>query len=351
MQRDLLGAELVCGDIGSRIDELIEKRSPSAIHILADKNTEEHCLKKLLSKTNRLGNAHIIVIPPGEESKNPEILNSLYQSLLAKEADRQTLLVNLGGGVVSDIGGFLAASYKRGIDFINIPTSLMGMVDAAIGGKTGINLGAFKNMIGSFNHPLGVYIDLDFLDTLPEIERSSGFAEMLKHGIISDNGDFENLDPEKISTDQVWRSVNIKADIVEIDPTEKAEREKLNLGHTLGHGLEGLAIAEENYISHGHYVANGLILESMIAEEMGLLSNCDLELIRKKISKYFQPVIAFDESKLLEFLKLDKKVKDGKLRMSLPSAIGTVITGQEASEEIILSVITNYRQHAASLAE
>ncbi|NVK66237.1 MAG: 3-dehydroquinate synthase, partial [Flavobacteriales bacterium] len=211
------------------------------IVLFGDEHTSEACISYLVANFDELSEAEVIVIPAGELSKTVEIAENIWEVLSDYQIGRHDLFVNVGGGLITDMGGFVASCYKRGLDFINIPTSLLGMVDASIGGKTGVNLGNLKNQVGVFSDPIAVYIDPLFLSTLPEAELLSGYAELLKHGLISDVALYEdvmeqlNNNPYEISEELLKRGIEIKNKVVSKDPLEKGERKKLNFGHTFGH--------------------------------------------------------------------------------------------------------------------
>lgn len=309
----------------SSFGELLRtKYSKSKKIILVDDNTHEFCLPYLIGVFDELSEAEIILLPEGEETKSVEIAFNVWQTLTEYEVSRKDLIINLGGGVVTDFGGFIAATYKRGIDFINIPTSLLGMVDAAIGGKTGLNLGPYKNQIGSFCQPQMVYIDASFLETLHQDELHSGQAEMLKHGLLDGKSLFEeavDLDIDHITIEVLARFSAIKSQIVQRDEFESGERKKLNLGHTVGHALEGAFIGE---MSHGHAVAIGLLVEAYISiSKTGLPLN-QFVTIDKAIRKLYNIPKLDNQQKalLLNLLSNDKKNFDGEIKCVLLNKIG-----------------------------
>lgn len=291
----------------------------SKIAILVDENTKRDCLPKLPP----LDNSIIIEIKSGEEHKNINTCMLIWKQLTVHNFDRNSLLINLGGGVISDMGGFAASTYKRGISFIHIPTSLLSMVDASVGGKIGVDFKNLKNQIGLFNNPESVLILTEFLETLPENQMRSGFAEVVKHALISDKNlwkeilsvPFYKMNWEKI----IETSVNIKNKITLSDPNEKGERKKLNFGHTFGHAVESYYLAKGTPILHGEAVLIGILLEveiSAVSKEQKneiknyILSNFSLPFIPKK-------------SDLLPFLMNDKKNKTGKINFNLLTNIGT----------------------------
>ena len=256
--------------IESELQVLLEtKFSKSKIAVLCDENTYEHCLSYLMNSVAGLEQAEIIQIEAGEESKDIEVLMHLVGALTEYEFGRNDLLINLGGGVVTDLGAFLATIYKRGMHYIHVPTSLLAMIDASIGGKNGIDFGAYKNQIGTFSYPEMLLIDPNFLQSLPKSEVLSGFAEVIKHACISDARLFENLEngiPSEWTGDLIQQVVQVKLHVVESDPFEKGERKKLNFGHTFGHAMEGWSLSVKP-ISHGHAVAIGMAVEATFSFE------------------------------------------------------------------------------------
>ena len=290
----------------------------SKVAILVDENTKRDCLHKL----PKIENAIIIEIKSGEEYKNISTCNFIWEQLTINNFDRNSLLINLGGGVIGDMGGFCAATYKRGLDFIHIPTTLLAMVDASVGGKLGIDFKGFKNQIGLFNNPKAVLISPEFLETLAESELKSGFAEVVKHALISDNSlwvklkntPFTDLDWEDI----IDTSVQIKNKIVLADPFEKGERKKLNFGHTFGHAIESYYLEKGTPISHGEAVFMGMILETEISD----LSETDKNEIKNYILSNFALPYTPKKSSLHKFLINDKKNQDGKINFTLLSGIG-----------------------------
>jgi 3-dehydroquinate synthase len=290
----------------------------SKVAILVDENTKRDCLFKL----PQIENALIIEIKSGEEYKNISTCNFIWEQLTINNFDRNALLINLGGGVIGDIGGFCAATYKRGLEFIHIPTTLLAMVDASVGGKLGIDFKGFKNQIGLFNNPKAVFISSEFLETLEESELKSGFAEVVKHALISDNSlwvkikntPFTDLDWEDITD----TSVQIKNKIVLADPFEKGERKKLNFGHTFGHAIESYYLEKRTPISHGEAVFMGMILETKISD----LSETDKNEIKNYVLSNFALPYTPKKSSLHKFLINDKKNQHGKINFTLLNGIG-----------------------------
>lgn len=287
--------------------------------ILCDQNTEKFCLPLL----NLNPETPVISIPPGESNKSAFSLNHIWNKLVAFNVDRNFTLINIGGGVITDIGGFAAATYNRGINFINIPTTLMGMVDAANGGKTGINFNGLKNYIGTFSEPQAIYIWPEFLKTLPFEQIQSGFAEMLKHGLIADKtyfdklieidlelSDFDDIDYETL----IKKSIGLKSAIVTKDFKEAGERKVLNFGHTIGHALESYFM--NSNLPHGHFVSAGMICETFLSHTTGKLDLAESQKIIFHIDSYFDrlPFTASEIDEIAHLALKDKKNKAHKIK-------------------------------------
>jgi len=318
---------------------IADKYNKAKIIVLSDTNTYEHCWPLLQTNFDFLSTAEILVIDPGEENKSIEICTQLLESLLDYKIDRHDLLLTLGGGVVSDLGGFIASIYKRGLDFIHIPTSLLGMVDASIGGKTGINLQHYKNLIGTIRFPMATYIDPQFLYTLPEKELKNGMAEMFKHALIQDENLWEKLSAikqleELISESYIQRSVHIKIEIVKNDPTEKGLRKILNFGHTIGHALESYFFTHDP-IDHGHAVALGMLCETHIATQQKKIEHATLQHVETVLLKWFDiPFIPQTEfPTIINLLYHDKKNYGNKIQCSLINRIGNCLFDQVIHEQ------------------
>ncbi|WP_185858080.1 3-dehydroquinate synthase [Blattabacterium cuenoti] len=306
------------------------------IFILVDDITYTHCLPILFHNIDFLKKSNIIKIKSGEKEKNIYTCIQICKNLEKFKATRKSLIINLGGGVITDIGGFVASIFKRGLRFINIPTTLLGMVDAAIGYKTGINLDSIKNEIGSFYIPEFLIIDTHFLKTLPDSEIFSGMAEMFKHGLISDKNFWRQMTQIQINkenfiinknewTDFIHQSILIKQKIVDQDPKEKGLRKILNFGHTIGHALESYFM-DKNKIKHGIAVIMGIIYESWISYKINGLSLSDY----KEIKSTLYPLCPIIKNKisdliinqLLLIMEHDKKNEKNKIQFSLLKEIG-----------------------------
>ena len=273
----------------SQLHQFLKNLKPSKLFILVDENTHEYCLPTVLGNLETEIPFEIIEIEAGEELKTIETATQLWEILSEFEADRKSLLLNLGGGVITDLGGFVASTYKRGIPFINLPTTLLGMCDASIGGKTGIDHQFLKNIVGTFAEPQQIFVYPDFLRTLPFVELRSGFAEMLKHGLIADEkhwkdlSSIENLNPESIYP-FIETSMKIKQNVVEIDFKEQNIRKTLNFGHTIGHAVESLFLQANQLIPHGEAVALGMICET----HLSFWKTLSTRKWKKKSSKKFE---------------------------------------------------------------
>jgi len=309
--------------------------------IIVDENTHDNCLEYMITSFPELERAEIILLPVGEENKVMEICFQVWQAFTEYGFGRKDLVINLGGGVVTDMGGFIASIYKRGLKFINIPTSLLGMVDAAIGGKTGIDLDRFKNQLGTFSHPTHIFIDPIFLQTLPEEEVFNGYAEMVKHALIKDVDLWEKIrvihsEEELTTIENIYTSVKIKTDIVDGDPTEKGERKILNFGHTIGHALESYFL-DKTAISHGHAVALGMCAESFISFKRNWISKEVFKDIEATITASF-PMISLNADEVSVVISLmyqDKKNESGKIFGSILKDVGLCSYDVELSEDEI----------------
>lgn len=324
----------------------------SNIFIIVDTNTNEYCLNKLLPALETDLNVEIIEFEAGEINKNIETCIQIWNVLTELGADRKSLVINLGGGVVTDLGGFVASTFKRGIDFINIPTTLLAMVDASVGGKNGVDLGNLKNQIGVFNLPVMVLVDTEYLDTVPQNEMRSGLSEMLKHGLIYDKDYWEQfLNLQEIDYadfDQlIYRSIVIKNDIVTLDPKEKNLRKSLNFGHTLGHAIESYFLENNNKVTllHGEAIAVGMILESFISWKKELLTIEEYTQIKVAIKSIYEDII-FDENDIdpiLDLLIHDKKNEYGTIQFALLETIGKIKINQLVENELILEAFADYK--------
>ncbi len=339
-------------NVYKELNTYIKASNPSKIFILVDTNTHDYCLPNFLS---HLENGEIVVevmeMPEGEDHKTIDICTGVWEALSEYHADRKSLLINLGGGVVTDLGGFVASTYMRGIDYINMPTSLLAMVDASVGGKTGVDLGTLKNQIGVISEGSMVLVDTSYLETLPANHMVSGYAEMLKHGLIADSSYWNrlvNLEELDISDlDQlIYDSVVIKNNVVSEDITEQGIRKNLNFGHTLGHAIESyfLGNADKTPLLHGEAIALGMLLEAYLSTKITGLSSEEFEDIKTGILKTFTKVeITEDDQKvIINLLMHDKKNSHGKVKFVLLEAIGQPKINCEVDNALILEAFADF---------
>ena len=304
-----------------------------------------------MSRLNTVIPIEVIEIEAGEIHKTIDTCVGVWNALSELGADRKSLMLNLGGGVVTDLGGFVACTFKRGIKYINIPTSLLAMVDASVGGKTGVDLGTLKNQIGVISSGDMVIVDTSFLDTLPQNHMRSGLAEMLKHGLIRDKAYFNTLTNLSALTlsdldNLIHESVVIKKDIVTKDPLEHGERKHLNFGHTLGHAIESyfLSHPDKMELLHGEAIAIGMVLECYISSELLGFPKDDLENVTAAISKLYQSVTieTADYDGIIELLKYDKKNEHGNINFVLLEAIGKPKIDCQVNNALILKSFEYY---------
>ncbi|MFA7444368.1 MAG: 3-dehydroquinate synthase [Flavobacteriaceae bacterium] len=332
------------------LNNLLSEKKYSMIFVLTDSHTNEFCSGIFLAEIATEIEIEVIEIEAGEEQKNIATCTEIWTILLDLGADRKSLIIGLGGGVITDITGFVASVFKRGIDFINVPTSLLGMVDAAIGGKNGVDLGNLKNQIGTITLPEMVLIDSRFLDTLPSEQIRSGYAEMLKHGLIFDKeywkklSDIQNIDFSDLE-ELIMQSVAIKSHITTEDLTENGIRKTLNFGHTLGHAIESyfLENPEKTTLLHGEAIAIGMILESFISHKKGFLSQGDYLQIKSVLQNIY-PIPEFSQTeveKIIELLIFDKKNSHGKINFVLLENIGQALIDQTVEKEILLEAFSD----------
>lgn len=332
------------------LSQHMAKSNYSKVFVLVDSNTKSHCLPSFAKKCG-FDIDLVIEIKAGEEHKTIQTCTTVWDALSTLGGDRKSLLINLGGGVVTDLGGFVASTFKRGIDFINVPTTLLAMVDAAIGGKTGVDFEALKNQIGVINQPEMILIFSDFLATLDKRQIRSGFAEMLKHGLILDQGYWNELIQLKDfdqSKSHIKRSTEIKSGVVEADPFEAGLRKKLNYGHTLGHAIESYFLMEANRetLLHGEAIAAGMILEAYLSHELTGLSKLELDEIKRVFLDYYGK-ISFDDQEIesiIELLQHDKKNTHGKVNFVLLNSIGKSIVDIKIAPELLKKAFAYYAQ-------
>lgn len=345
---------ILCKNFGEDLSKAIANSSHDRIFLLTDKNTHKFCL---LNEKNIFPKEEIfqeIIIGADDVNKTLESLASVWQALSQQGASRHSLLINLGGGMVTDLGGFAASTFKRGINYINIPTTLLSMVDASVGGKTGINFNGLKNEIGVFAPATSVLIETEFLQTLDTQNLLSGYAEMLKHGLISTQEHLDELlafDIEHIDYDElkqmVGRSVAVKERIVEEDPKEHGIRKALNLGHTIGHAFESLALAEERPVLHGYAVAWGLVCELYLSYiKVGFpkeLMRTVIQFIKENYGSFSFSCKQYEQ--LYELMTHDKKNCNGIINFTLLKGVGDICLNQTADKETLFEVFDFFREY------
>lgn len=328
------------------LPSLISLKNYSKIFVITDPLVGEQWFEKIQSSIPL--KIEKIEIDAGEKAKNIETVKDIWEKLLLANCDRKSLIINLGGGVAGDMGGFAASTFMRGIDFLQIPTTLLSQVDASVGGKVGIDFGNVKNLIGAFNQPIAVVIDTQTLKTLPDREFIAGFAEIIKHGLISDFEyfnlvtsrkplDFDNKELEKI----ILKSCQIKAGIVSKDEKESGLRKLLNFGHTAGHAIEALSLETDNPLLHGEAVSIGMIVAAKISQLLGNISKKDFASIKIGLINAGLPVLVpnLPISKILDKIKSDKKGEKGEINWTLLKKAGKAIINQKVDEKIVISAI------------
>lgn len=334
------------------LNDTIKAKNYSKIFILVDENSNKYCLSNVLPLLETEIAIEIIELESGEENKTIETCVQVWNVLIELGADRKSVILNLGGGVITDLGGFIASTFKRGIDFINIPTTLLSMVDAAVGGKNGVDLGGLKNQIGTIINPKLIVIDSSFLETLPQNQLRSGLAEMLKHGLIARKSHWEKLQNYTELTFKefevlIAESIEIKNQIVTQDPTENGIRKALNFGHTLGHAIETyfLEKPEKPNLLHGEAIAAGIILESYISYQKKLITQVEFVVIKTTIKTIFN-TIQIEENEQESIMKLlihDKKNEYGKVQFVLLNSIGNSTINQSVENELIIEAFNEYK--------
>ncbi len=343
---------LFTADISATLDQVLEGYAYDRLFLLTDENTRRSCLP-LLSASTKLATADLICIEPDDTHKTLQSLASVWQALSDRHATRRSVMVNLGGGMVTDLGGFAAATFKRGIRYFNLPTTLLGAVDAAVGGKTGINFNGLKNEVGAFAPAEAVLVTTAFFASLSREHLLSGFAEMLKHGLISSPAVYEPLfsldltrpdSPEMLA--RLEESIAVKRRVVEEDPFEKGLRKSLNLGHTIGHAFESLSHHRHQPVQHGYAVAWGLVGELILSHRrLGF----PLDTLRRFASyvreHYGTFVITCDDyDYLCERMTHDKKnAASDAINFTLLSDVGQVVINQTATRDEITLALDLYR--------
>jgi 3-dehydroquinate synthase len=325
--------------------------SEHKIFVLADKNSRKYCLPRLMSNIQVFQKVHILEIEDGEEFKNLNTCQRLWQELADNNANRNTILINLGGGVICDMGGFVASTFKRGIRYLNIPTTLLAMVDASMGGKVGIDLKGLKNEVGLFSNPQVVFIIPEFLETLPLRQLHAGFAEVIKHSIVYEKHFWDDLSAKPFSQIKDWReiidwSVEIKNYFVLEDPFDKGFRKVLNFGHTIGHAIETFSLQNDSQpLLHGEAVAIGLICELFISTQQAKLPKSEMdEIIQYTVANFeHYPFRSGNFDLIIDNMKHDKKNSGNKFNFTLLTSIGNSLINQEVDINLITESLRFYQ--------
>ena len=335
----------------SLLKEKIKSKDFSSVFVLVDENTDKHCLDVFINKSS-IEEYNKIIIKAGEENKNIDTCIQIWKELNLQKADRKSLLINLGGGVLTDIGGFVASTYLRGIKFINVPTTLLGMVDAAHGGKTGIDFLNLKNQIGVFSMPLEVILDSTYLKTLSKEEYLNGYAEIFKHSFLSDSEEISfnsliNLDFFKDVDFIIKKYSEVKNRIVKIDKYESDIRKVLNLGHTIGHALESYSHISNNIktLKHGEAIIVGLITELYISAIQNNFPLITVDKLKEISSKYFEKINLSDDQleQIFDLMIFDKKNDNGMVYFVLLDKNGKPLTDQKVEKKVFVDAFDYYR--------
>lgn len=324
------------------LNNALRKKPNAKKAIVVDSNTYNYCLSVLLSKVDALHEAMILEIGVGEKNKTIDTYMSIVKELAKEGFDRHSQLVALGGGVVTDIVGFVGSSYKRGIDTYMIPTTTLAMVDASIGGKNALNIGETKNQIGFVRFPKIVCIDTSFLETLPARQKQNGAVEMMKTALIADRALFYEMiehSPVEIGENEsfIRQCMKIKRDIVRLDPFDLSMRQKLNFGHTIGHAIESISIKQGIDMLHGEAVAIGMLYAIELSKDMPVDQK---NIVKKYITEHFDTALdKYDMNELTNYMNADKKNSCGKYNFVLLKEIGESIYGQEVSKEQLKRIL------------
>lgn len=342
--------DVTIGELGQAQADWLAARKYAGLAVLMDDNTRRDCwplLEPLLAGMS----PQLIVVRPGEQHKTLETCQYIWQQLFDMGAGRNWCLINLGGGVLGDMGGFCAATYKRGMAFVQVPTTLLSQVDASVGGKLGIDFYGVKNSIGVFQDPIAVWADARFFGTLPARELRSGFAEIIKHALIADAEQWQKLRELGDLSDVDWtewvvRSVEVKRDIVQADPHEKGLRKALNFGHTVGHAVESYFLQTDTPLLHGEAIAIGMICEAWLSVQQEYLRPSVYADIRALLLRVYghQPVPLEAWPELLVTMRQDKKNEDAGINFSLLPSIGAVRVNQICTPEAILASLTHFNE-------
>ncbi|MDE6267423.1 MAG: 3-dehydroquinate synthase [Muribaculaceae bacterium] len=338
--------------VAQKLDELVAGMNPANVVVLVDSNVREAVIPRMQEESETIAKATVVVVKPGENHKTTDTLSEIWDQLIKAGVTRKSLLINMGGGVITDMGGFAASTFKRGIPFINIPTTLLGAVDASVGGKTGVNFNGLKNQIGAFANAETVIVSSTFFKTLPDSELWSGYAEMIKHGAISSKDHFDQLlkydltgrDYDKMLT-LMEENVQVKSNIVAADPTENGIRKALNLGHTVGHAYEELAMERHSPISHGYAVIFGLLTELILSKNKAGFPAEEVDRLAAYVRKHYGRFsFGTDEyDRLIALMRHDKKnYTADEINFTLLTNIGEVEIDRTATEDEIRGAFDEY---------
>lgn len=332
-----------------QLQQQLRQADYSKIYVLVDAHTQQHCLP-ILRPMLEDWDWQCLTIPAGESHKHLGTCEQIWQQLLEGQADRRSVLLNLGGGVIGDMGGFCASTFKRGMDFIQVPTTLLAQVDASVGGKLGINFGRVKNCVGLFQLPQAVYLHTPFFQTLSQEELLSGYAEVVKHALIQDQMPWQDLLPTDpfdpaLDWDPIVRaSVSVKAQVVAQDFKEQHWRKCLNFGHTIGHAVESLSWKTDAPLPHGYAVALGMMTESYVSAKQGQLSMAELDAITAYLVEWYPyyPVQELDQDTIWALMTQDKKNTHSQVAFSGLHAIGQPAIDQPISSSILSEAFSFY---------
>lgn len=343
---------ILTDNAANELNTILAESKYDKLFVLTDSNTKEYCLN-VLHKTSAIDKAHVITICANDTNKTLESTTHVWKELCDNGGTRHSCLINIGGGMITDLGGFAASTFKRGIDFINIPTTLLSMIDASVGGKTGINFNGLKNEIGVFNNAKVVIIDTIFLKTLDQQNVCSGYAEMLKHSLLNNevmwaqhiNFNLSDIDYPTL-LNMIKDSVEFKERIVEEDPCESGIRKALNFGHTIGHAIESFAMSTGRPILHGYAVSYGMICELYLSH---VLSGFPIDKMRQTVNfikdNYGRFIITCDDYETLySLMKHDKKNTGNDINFTLLENIGDIKINQTISKDMIFEALDFYRE-------
>lgn len=331
------------------LNVFLSKSTYSGYYIICDENSFTHCLPTVLFHSPTLNEAEIIELESGEDKKTLDTCLQVWGALTDTGADKKSLIINLGGGVISDLGGFVASTFKRGIDFINVPTTLLSMVDASVGGKTGVDFEGIKNHIGTTCEPKGIFVNSTFLETLSERQIRNGYAEIIKIALIADSTFWKELKKLKTvaefqSEKVITKAISLKNEIVKKDLHEKNIRKSLNFGHTIGHALESALLEQKKDILHGEAIAAGMIMEAELAHHLKMITKKELNEITDYLATVYQKIKLAKNTKalLLQYIQHDKKNENGTLAFALPHTIGSYELSLQVTLAQVAKVIEAY---------